>query len=405
MKIIKQGQHPKIRETIKSLLLPHREDFYFYFLGHVDFYEIDPASVPMPTACVTIINMRMAFCYCREFIESMPQETLTFTVIHEVMHLIDEHLSRGRGYKQKEANIAMDMIINHLIVKHHSVDYLSRPLAAPDDGFVKLDPNYKGALVFEPLYEWLMAENDKRKAGQKHELSPETEKLMDSAEGYSVDFHALPDEVQAEIKKQIVRDAIQKAKIEMAKAGSQAGGYDEVLRTLLQPPKQDKTKLLKRVISSHKGRAKEDSYRRSSRRVPGLKGTKSVATELNILLDTSGSMWGRFEKVLNEIYKDGIVCNIVMVDAAVQKVLKTTSKKQLTALSFGGGGGTSLQPGIDYILNPVNKLKKFPSIILTDGALFESLDFRGSSDWLILSLGDAPIEHRNGTNVKVIELA
>lgn len=410
MKIIKQHRHPKLNEAIQSLLLPHREDFYFFFLGHVDFYEVDPASVEMPTAGVTVINMRLAFIWCQSFIDSLSvDETLCqlrALLLHEIFHLLDNHIERGKGYVHQIADIAMDMIINHLIVKHHTFDSRQRKMTELSEGWVKLDPNYKGLLVFEPLYEWLQQENNKRKQGKSHELSEQTGRLLDQAEsGQTVDLHELPDEIQAEIKRQISNEVVQKAKIAASRAGNLPGSVEDVLKVLLKAPKKDNLKLLRRVIGAHKGKTKVDSFKRSNRRIEGLKGYKKIGQAFVGGLDTSGSMWGRFDKVLSELFRDGYTFKLVMCDTKVTDVIDVKDKNQLTKLPVSGGGGTMLNPIIEWVQNPKNKCNKLPGVILTDGAIFETLDFKGSNQqWLILSLGDAPIQYVNGSNVRVIEI-
>lgn len=408
MKIIKQHQHPKFKEAISSLLLPHRQDFYFYFLSHVDFYEIDPKSVMMPTAGATVINMRLAIIWCKEFMDSLSLDNARALILHELFHLIHHHLDRGKGYNQQVANIAMDMIINHLIEANHTNDSRGRKMTELMGEWVKLDKNYKGALVFEHIYEWLQAQNQQRQQGQSHEMSPETCRLMDQAEamnGQTVDIHELPDDIQGEIKKQIANECIQKAKIQAKNAGNMPGDIDDLLKILLKAPKKDNIKYLKRIISQHKGKVKEGSYKRSNRRIEGLRGVKKVGQEINVLLDTSGSMMGRFDKVLSEIYRDSLTVNIVECDTQVQKVFKTTRKEELKTIEIKGYGGTKMGLGVDYIQDPKNGLSRYPSILLSDGGLFEPIDFKGNRmQWLIISLGDAPIQHNGGSNVRVIEI-
>lgn len=407
MKIIKQHQHPKFKEAISSLLLPHRQDFYFYFLSHVDFYEIDPKSVMMPTAGATVINMRLAIIWCKDFMDSLSLDNARALILHELFHLIHHHLDRGKGYNQQVANIAMDMIINHLIVTNHSNDSRGRKMTEMMQGWVQLDKNYKGSLVFEHIYEWLQAQNQQRQEGNKHEMSPETCKLMDQAEamnGQTVDIHELPDDIQGEIKKQIANECIQKAKMDAKKAGNMPGDIDDLLKILLKAPKKDNIKLLKRVISALKGKMKEPSYKRSNKRIPGLKGNKKIGEEINVILDTSGSMMGNFDKVLTEIYKDGLTVNIVECDTQVQKVIKTTKKSELNTLSIKGLGGTELNCGIKYIQDPKNGLSKYSTAVLTDGELYETLDFGNRGQWLILTTHNTDIKMINGNNVRIIKI-
>lgn len=89
-----------------------------------------------------------------------------------ILHLIHNHIERGKGFDPRRANIAMDMIINHIIIDIHKlppplpqltqseVDEILQKnpqakIKAGDDRCIILDRNYKGELIFELLYEWL----------------------------------------------------------------------------------------------------------------------------------------------------------------------------------------------------------------------------------------------------------
>lgn len=412
MKILRQHIHPALKEAVSTLLLPHRQDFFFYFLGHVDFYEIDPASVQMPTACATIINMRLAICWCNEYIESLSQEEVKALILHEIFHMIHHHRDRGRGYNPPVANIAQDMIINDILDKHHTKDTHGRKMIEMNGkiskDWVKFDPNYKGVKTFEHIYEWLQQQQQQRQEGKDHEMSPGTCEFMDQAEamnGQTVDLHEGDmEESQGDIRRNIAEHAMEKAKDQAREAGNMPGDLEEIFKMLLKAPKKDNLKLLRRVISAAKGQAKENSYRRSNRRIEGLKGNRKVGNEINVILDTSGSMMGNFDKVLAEIYRGGYTVNIIECDTQVQKVVKTTNKEELKSLTIKGLGGTELNCGIDYILDPKNKLSKFGTLILTDGYLGETLDFHDQGQWVILTTDSTDIKTVNGRKVQIIKI-
>lgn len=63
-----------------------------------------------------------------------------------------------------------------------------------------------------------------------------------------------------------------------------------------------------------------------------------------------------------------------------------------------GGGGTMMQPAIDYI-HADKKLRKLPNILLTDGET-DTIDFGNSStQWLIISC-HVQTPYVNGRKVK-----
>jgi predicted metal-dependent peptidase len=430
--------HPRIEQAIISFLQPFEMHFYHFFLARVDFYK---ATEGLPTMCATVINMRLAICWSEAFLDELNDDELRFLILHESFHLIHHHLERGKYYEAEKANIAMDMIINELLMKYYGktrngYTICSMPVFTqekveeiiakiksirdlPSDEEKKivgligkatgcvLDPNYKGVLAFEPLYEWLEQEHEKsKKPGESHELSPDTKTMLDNAEVRNAmnDVHIKLDELGEDIKKQLVAEGVAKSRLEVSKTrGTVPGDVEEVLRLLLTPPKQNNLKLLRRSISSLKGKTKEKTWKRMNRRLFGLKGKFGVANKINAGLDVSGSMWGTFDIVLRELFVDNYEVNLVQIDTQVQKVEVINNKNQLKNFKMKGGGGTMLQPFVDFVLNPENGMSRYSTVILTDGYC-DSLDFKGSlQDFLILTTGDL-VNYSNGPRVKQIKI-
>lgn len=415
---------PKLAETLDEMLLHKSGElgFYFYFLNYVDFYEDE--TLPMPTMGVTVKDMRLALIYHPDFVANHPKIEIMATLVHEVMHLIHHHLERGKYYNPQLANIAMDMIINHLIATYHTsvqlpvfTQEMMDDIVAKNPGIssdvmgkmqaqvgkvsgITLDPNYQGPLVFEPLYRWIKDENQKRQQGQSHQLSQSTSDALDAmSNGMTTDSHLPSDELMDEVKKQLTASATEKTKLQMRGFGS--SNIEKAMELLLVPPRQNNLRLLKRVIAAMKGRQKVDTYSRINRRVPGVKGWKRVSQSINVGLDVSGSMWGRFEEVLGEIFRDGFEIDLVQIDTKIQKVERIHSKNELKHMVFKGCGGTELQPFVDYVLDPKNKLLKAPTVILTDGEC-DTLDFKGSAHQFLILSCHTEVKYRNGNNVKQI---
>ena len=137
--------------------------------------------------------------------------------------------------------------------------------------------------------------------------------------------------------------------------------------------------------------------------IQGLKGHKKYKNEINVLLDTSGSMGGEFEKVLSYIFQNDIHINLIQCDAQIQAVHHIKDKKELEKMKIRGLGGTTLQPGLDFIANKKNKIHMFNICILTDGYT-DSLNFKNiKTKTLILSTADkCPIQHDNGKVKQVL---
>lgn len=418
----------KLNNALDKMLFHNGNEFqfFFYFLNYVDFYEWEEMPPPH-SMCVTVKDMRLALLYHPKFVESHNEIELIATMIHEVKHLLHNHLERGKYYEKKLANIAMDMIINHLIETYHKSVYLpkitedriqemvkglkeeeidQKMLARirkkiDETGCVTLDKNYKGELVFEPLFKWLKEQSDKEKKGQKNELSQDTKDMLaGSGSGETLDHHMPSSEVMDEIKKQLGNDAMEKVKVQLRGFGS--NNIEEAMKMLLKAPANNNLRQLKRVISAFKGRQKTETYHRLNRRIVGLKGNKKVSQAINVLLDVSASMYGRFDVVLSELYRDGYEINLIQVDTKIQKVERIKRKTELKSIMIKGLGGTCLTPGIRFILDSKNKLNRLPTVILSDGET-DTLDFQHTmNQFLIITVGKHCPTQNKGSNIREI---
>lgn len=209
----------------------------------------------------------------------------------------------------------------------------------------------------------------------------------------TLDAH-MNDEIPQELKREIVEGIMTKLK----NRGLTSGDVEAILNKL-RKTKKDYLKEIKRTMSNHIfGTKKEKTIVRPNRRsIQGLKGHKKYRNEINVILDTSGSMGGEFEKVLSYIFQNDIEINLIQCDAQIQQVLKIKERKELEKMKIRGLGGTTLQPGLDYISDKKHKLYMFNNVILTDGYT-DSLNFKNiKSKTLILSTASkCPMEYDNG---------
>ena len=193
---------------------------------------------------------------------------------------------------------------------------------------------------------------------------------LDNNEKLTLDTH-IDDEVSDKAKKTIVRDAMERLK----NRGLQSADVESILHKL-RIPKKDYLREIKKTLSHHViGTIKKKSITKPNRRgIEGLKGKKKYKTVINVILDTSGSMCGDFEKVLSYIYQNDIHINLIQIDTEVKVVEEIKTKSELQKLIIKGHGGTKLQPAIDFIADSNNNLDKYNSVILTDGYT-DTLDF------------------------------
>jgi len=406
----------KIQEALLDFLTKDKLEFFYFFCSKVVWYEDNSR----PTMWAGVVDMKLAMGFNTEFLNDLNVPETKYLIGHELGHLIGNHGKRGKGYDHEKANRAMDDIINYMLDKHHG-SIMTHPIYTQErhdremlkdktlyeklgvkdkiEEFAKkqigkpmgcvIDPEYvalveKGerSMTFEDLYEW-KTENNKHK-------------------GQSFDIHVEFNELDQDIKDSLVAEAVESAKhhAEKSRRGSMTGGQEEFLNLLLKKPKKNNLKLLKRMVAYSKGSIKSRSYRRLSRRVTGTKGNIKQSQALNVVLDVSGSMWGRFDKVLSEIFKDGLNINLIQADTQVNSHTQVSEKKELKKFKMKGGGGTMMQPAVEYI-HADKKLRSLPTILLTDGET-DTIDFGNSStQWLIISC-HVQTPYVNGRKVKQV---
>ena len=424
--------HPKIDEILENMALFSGFNFYSYFLSQVKFYEVNH----IPTAAVTLYDSVLSFFWNREFIDKLSEKEVTFLILHELFHLISGHLNRGRGYDQRIANVAMDAIINKGII-----DDFSKNDVAFIEGGVEYDSNYKGEEIFEPYYDWLRTkqkemenkfpqmqsgqggggggqgddDSDDGNGQDNQDNQPSNQDIADAigtdegtaghlkniangGSGETIDSHLDISDVDDEMVKDLTGDIINSAK----QQGMMEGNVESRIGKLRKPKKKDNLKLVRKSISYLKGKHRQDTWTRMNRYHEFKKGSKSVNNQINAILDTSGSMFdGSLERVVTELFRDGYEINIVQIDTAVKTRTKIANKNELKTLNINGGGGTILQPAVNYIQDKNNGLSNFATVILTDGYC-DNLTFqKGGNNWLILTTG---VEVGNNKNIKQIVL-
>jgi len=223
---------------------------------------------------------------------------------------------------------------------------------------------------------------------------------MERGEKTTLDSH-IDDDVPEDARKSMVNDFMQRLK----NRGLVTSDVEKILNKL-RKSKHDYLKEIKRTISHHVfGTTKRKSITKPNRRgIEGIKGKKKFKNVINCVLDTSGSMSGDFESVLSYVFQNDIHINLIQIDTQVKAVEGIKTKKDLEKLVIKGLGGTTLQPALDYISEPKNKLFSYNTVMLTDGEC-DHLDFsmiKGKT--LILTTRTAPRINDPKGIVKIIEI-
>ncbi len=448
--------HEKLTESIQTMLIDINCNLPFY--GNYNLFINFSERKDMPTCAVNMTPKGMNFYYNTEFLNSLSQKEVNFITLHEDFHLLWNHPKRTitGQYDHKLANIAQDMIINHIIVEDIPEWFIEIPKDKEGKNMALFVPKeYTGKLIFEELYEWLrdkqeehqqqkskqsgksqsgsnQGESDSQKGNEKGDQqgddgSGEGENESDQkgsgksdkygpygknpkSEGGTIDTYSLDqlfdnlDETEGQYMDshmtdevpEEMREAIIKDAVERLQARGYATGNIEQTLTKLRKKRKDYLSHIKRQISNLIfGTKKTKTIVKPNRRqIMGLKGNRKVKTKINVLLDTSGSMSGLFSRVLEYVYRNDIEINLIESDTEVKWVQTLKSRKAIESIPIHGLGGTILQPGVNMI---AEKFNQFSTVILTDGYC-DSLNLSHlSGNVLIISAGvKVPITKSNG---------
>lgn len=416
----------RLQQSLNDFVIGYNSDCVYWgeFALFINFIEQNYG-----TCAVNFKNASMNFYYNNKWLDTLDNQLqVNFVVVHELQHLLSDHMNRSKraNFKYKLANIAMDMVINSNII-----DTIPKTICEMPKNLFKIPAEYEGERIFEILYYWLAnkkeqydemvkdmektqsdkqpgddqqdsdEKDDEKKQGNgttqediDNAFSKELQTVFKNAEDYVFDEHMLddvPDELKDEIRKDIINNLKQR--------GFQTSNIEKLLQGLTKA-KKDYLREIKSGIAMLNSNKKAPTITKLNRRnIAGLKGKKKEGFVVNAILDTSGSMDGLFENVLSYVFQDNIVLNMIQCDTEVKSHAIIKTKSQLNGMTIKGLGGTALQPAIDYIANC--KLNKVNTVILTDG-MTDKLDFtKISGKVLIIAKGQA-CEIVNNGKVKQI---
>lgn len=421
--------HPKITNSIDVMISDAMLKLQFYgeFCQFINFKQVQNIE----TCGVTVDIHGMRFYFNNKFVDSLTQEEMNFVMLHEIFHLLWDHQARTRrlGYNKELSNIVQDMIINDVIKtdivdrmfyynkqNNRNLSFAQMPVNRETNNVWVLHKpeEYKGDMIYEDMYEWIVIEKDKYDTWKSNckcdenlkckchyydgkeecdcspcPVSDYLRRIFDQMEMGILDWldcH-LPCDLPEEYRKSII-DSIKRA---LEGRGFLSSDIQATLDKITKS-KKDYIKNIKVGINELFGTYKQKSITKKNRRsIPGTKGRRKNSYALNVLLDVSGSMEGYFEKALSYIFQNDIVINMIQCDAEVKDYRVIKNRNEFAKYGISGLGGTVLQPGINFITSN-KKIRKLNTLILTDGDTDE-LDVRKLHRCLIIS-------HRNKCRVK-----
>lgn len=363
-----KNSHEKLIEAIQTMLIDTAVNLPFY--GNYNLFVNFSERKDMPTCAVNMTSKGMNFYYNSEFLNGLSQKEVNFITLHEDFHLLWNHPKRTitGQYDHKLANIAQDMIINHIIVEDIPDWFVEIPKDEKGRNMALFVPKeYQGKLIFEELYEWLRDKQDEHQQKKKNNKSsakqngdnkgdssqsqksdngdegeqegtgsgeseeksdnygpygknPKKEKNSkesDTIDTYSLDqlFDNLEEtqgqymdsHLQDEVPEEMRESIIKDAIDRLQARGFSSGTVEQTLNKLRKKRKDYLTYIKRQITNAIFGSKKMKTIVKPNRRqILGLKGNRKVKTKINVLLDTSGSMSGLFSKVLEYVFQNDI---------------------------------------------------------------------------------------------------
>lgn len=311
-------EHQKALDKTKIQLMAHIDTAFFttvcFSLKHL-------WDESIPTACTNGYNIRFNPDF---FLRQSPEERL-FLLLHEVLHVCYQHMTRLQERDPQKWNIAADHVIN--------LQLFERGFRMPQGGCA--DPQYKG-LSTEEVYK----------------LLPDADYSANPMDIESPDQS--PEELSEHLAEIIVRASVQ-SKIQGDTSGTIPGEVQIFLDKLLTP-KLPWQRILQKYLHSL---SKSDySFRKFNRRffpkyhLPSLHSETLMA--IAIAVDTSGSVSDtEFNQFVTEIHsilrmQKPEKITLIQFDTAIKAVDEIRSVKELSKVEFHGRGGTRIEPVLQW---------------------------------------------------------
>ena len=329
--------------------------FYGSILAKLKFIYDDAIK----TAAVDGIHMILS----PTFVNTLTHRQTVFLVMHELKHLVYQHIDRLNGRDPKLWNIAGDYVINNYL-DTKKFDVIPGAL---------LDHQYDGMSTDEVYFKLLQQQkNDPSSIPEPDHNDLLPPNAYGNGGNNPVDNLAKA----KEFMDQAIAEAMVKTETAIRGGNKDAaanipGDVARYYENLVNPtvPWQQ---VLQRFLF---GVAKtEYSYRRLSRRshsldipLPGLHGQSM--DYIDFAIDTSGSVseadFNKFISEIHEVFKTFSPQNIgiMQFDDIIQDTQKVCSLDEFSQIKFKGGGGTTIGPVLEAFKN--NDAKAL--VILTDG--------------------------------------
>ena len=410
----------ELKRTIIDMQVDEDKMYYGFFAMYFNFVEKNDMGA---CAGVTIKNRQFFFYYNSELIAEQVEKDglnfLKFLVIHECQHILLSHIQRTGERNHKISNIAQDMIINDMIKEHQNYYFEDFYYLGNDYKNLGWKANeFEGLKMYEEVYEVLI-ENQPEQDPEDGDGDGESQDGDGDGDGNGtpkdgkskgkgkpqqgklVDDHSMLNEDEKNMSssdKAIVDSMIKDINESLKARGMNAGQGIE--NQFAFKKKKTIVNVFKRVFGN--GNIKSPTYRKLSRRHNMLKGRKKESKDVNLVLDTSGSLYAELEEYLPKLVGNWN-CYVVQVDTSVQFAGHVKNMAGWKKVAKKGGGGTILQPALDHLVE--QNRHTIPTAFLSD-FYAEELDLaklKAPITFVKSNGAIAPKYRNNNTQVKIIE--
>ncbi len=312
--------------------------------------------------CTTAFTDMKRIVFDPSFAKRLDEEELRFVFLHELMHCVLHHCTRGKTLRPYLYNVACDIVVNSLIIdslglKRYDIDGCSVMHLVPDGREGRL-------FSAEEVYEMLIKTPEKRIRELYGDGGPDTHIVWKNIADSAID-----DEWDQNIR-------------EAAKhAGAASGipyGLARYLAAVSHTPKTNWRQLLHDFIQYNRS---DYSYLRPDRRfqgdviLPSFQDNEygDKVEKLWFLIDTSGSIADEalaeacheIKDALEQI--ENLSGELSFFDSQVSDPVAFGSVEELSNITPVGGGGTSFRAIFRKMTDHYDEELPTAVIILTDG--------------------------------------
>lgn len=364
-----ESKHRLIRARIQ---LQQKNPFFSFLAMNLNLIE-KKAEEGVPTMAVD--NYGNLY-YNKDFVDGLSEEELYGVMIHELLHLIFNHLSRTGKRDQHLANCCMDLTVNDIVLENN--------FRLPSGKYEALIPHNHEFTFKLPKGKTYTVKNIDKKSFEKiydelYGKIPKQKIKVYSASGFDKHIRGKKNKTAKEIKEEKeMKKRWKQLMVEGATIARQRGelpaGLNRLVEELIEPKVNWKTLLYSFVTNFLPF---DYDYGRPSKRSISagfyMPHIKKENMEIQVITDTSGSI---SQKELTEFLSEMVAISksfanlqmrVITCDSKVQEDLLYINGNLNTILDLKmkGGGGTSMVNGIKYVIENYPNTKLI--ILFTDG--------------------------------------